>query len=118
MAQSTQFQPDDASKASFGPFYRQVFLREHTHPVNVALHIGGTIAGLAFVLAVLTLPLAWYPALLLFPIINAAPGLLGHRLFERNVVVGDARWQRRDYPLWWFIAANHRLTFERLLRKL
>jgi len=118
MSQSTQFQPDDASKPSFESFYRQVFLQEHMHPVNVALHIGGTIAGLTFLTAVLAMPMAWYPGLLLFPVVHAAPGLLGHRLFERNVVIGDARWTRKDYPMWWFIAANHRLALEKLLRKL
>jgi hypothetical protein len=29
--------------------------------------------------------------------------------------VGDARWRRRDYPGWWFIIANHRMTLERLV---
>jgi hypothetical protein len=48
------------------------------------------------------------------PLVHAAPGLLGHRLLERNITVGDARWRRRDYPRWWFIVANHRMTFERL----
>jgi hypothetical protein len=103
-----------AAKPTFDLFYREVFLPEHRHPVNVALHMLGTFAGLAFVPVVLAMPLAWYPALLLFPLVHAAPGLLGHRLLERNITVGDARWRRRDYPRWWFIVANHRMTFERL----
>ena len=102
-----------AAKPTFDLFYREVFLPEHRHPVNVALHMLGTFAGLAFVPVVLAMPLAWYPALLLFPLVHAAPGLLGHRLLERNITVGDARWRRRDYPRWWFIVANHRMTFER-----
>ena len=53
--------------------------------------------------------------LLLFPLVHAAPGLLGHRLLERSTSVGDARWRRRDYPGWWFIIANHRMTLERLV---
>ena len=33
---------------------------------------------------------------------------------ERNTAVGDLRVTRTDFPTWWFIAANHRLTWERL----
>jgi len=118
MTPSSSHQADKAAKPSFETFYHDVYLDEHTHPLNVALHIGGTLAGLAFVAAVLSLPIVWYPALLLFPVVHAAPGLLGHRLFERNEVIGHARWQRKDFPLWWFIAANHRFLCEKLLRKL
>jgi len=114
MHSSPSLKTCDAEKPTFDVFYREVFLREHRHPINVALHMFGTFAGLAFVPAVLAMPLAWYPALLLFPLVHAAPGLLGHRLLERNIAVGDARWRRRDYPGWWFIVANHRMTFERL----
>lgn len=115
MTPTNQTQADEAGKAGFETFYRETFLQEHQHPINIALHLLGTIFGLAFVVWVLTLPLAWYPALLLFPLIHGAPGLLGHRLFERNAVVGDARWQRKDYSMSWFIAANHRMALERLL---
>ena len=107
--------PGDAGKPTFDVFYREVFLHEHRHPLNVALHMAGTFAGLVFIPAVLAMPLAWYPALLLFPLVHAAPGLLGHRLLERSTSVGDARWRRRDYPGWWFIIANHRMTLERLV---
>jgi len=31
------------------------------------------------------------------------------------MTVGDARWQRKHYPMYWFIAANHRMALERLL---
>jgi hypothetical protein len=51
-------------------------------------------------------------ALLLFPVVHAAPGLLGHRLFERDAVVGDLRVTRTDFPKAWFIAANHVLAWE------
>ena len=117
MPLSPQLQPHAADKPRFEDFYREVFLQEHLQPINVAMHIFGTVLGLAFIAWVLTLPLAWYPALLLFPLIHGAPGLLGHRLFERNAVVGDARWQRKDFPMSWFIAANHRMAYERLLRR-
>jgi hypothetical protein len=44
---------------------------------------------------------------LLYPVVHAAPGLIGHRLFERNAEVGDVRLDRTDHPLWWFIIGNH-----------
>jgi hypothetical protein len=47
-------------------------------------------------------------------VVHAVPGLIGHRWLERNVAVGDARWRRTDFPGWWFIVANHRMTAERL----
>ncbi|NBT56470.1 MAG: DUF962 domain-containing protein [Betaproteobacteria bacterium] len=99
---------------NFEDFYQHVFLPEHTHPINVALHMLGTFAGLGYIIAVLTLPVLWWPALLVFPVVHAVPGLIGHRWLERNVAVGDARWRRTDFPGWWFIVANHRMTAERL----
>jgi hypothetical protein len=47
---------------------------------------------------------------------RAAPGLIGHRLFDRDAEVGDLRITRSDYPLWWFIRANHRMTLDVILR--
>lgn len=102
-------------KPPFSAFYRDVFLPEHRHPLNVALHIFGTLAGLAWIAAILSAPGLWKLAVLLFPVIHAAPGLIGHRLVERSETVGDARWRRRDFPAWLFILANHRLTAERLV---
>lgn len=97
----------------FNDFYRQVFLAEHQHPVNRALHMGGTLVGMVYVAFIALQPPGpgWW-ALALFPVVHAAPGLLGHRLFERNESVGDLRWRRSDFPAWWFIVANHRLTAE------
>lgn len=106
------------SPLSFEAFYREVFLPEHRHPMNVALHIGGTLAGLAWVPLTLSAPGLWKLAVLLFPVVHGAPGILGHRFLERSDAVGDARWRRKDFSPWMFIAANHRLSFERLvLRK-
>ena len=99
----------------FSNFYRHHFLAEHRHPANVALHVAGTIAGVVFVVAALGSRWPW--AALLYPVVHAAPGLVGHRLFERNAVVGDVRVTRTDFPLWWFIAANPRLTLDVLLRR-
>jgi hypothetical protein len=102
-----------APRISFAAFYRDVFLPEHRHPLNRALHIVGTLAGLAYVVWVFTWPLSgWWLALGLFPAVHALPGLVGHRLWERNTAVGDARWRRTDHPAWWFIVGNHRLTMD------
>jgi hypothetical protein len=105
----------EAAARGFDEFYRLVFLPEHRHPVNVALHVFGTVAGLAYVPTMLSMPWWWWPAVVLFPVVHAGPGLIGHRLLERNQYVGDARWRRTDFPGWWFIAANHRMTAELLL---
>jgi hypothetical protein len=109
-------------RGTFGDFYRHVFLPEHQHPVNRVLHVFGTLAGLAYIVCILMLPV-WpnWIALAFFPIIHAAPGLLGHRWLERNQDVGDLRWRRTDFPTWWFIVGNHRLAAEialSLLREL
>jgi hypothetical protein len=114
----------DSTRIGFKRFYSEVFLPEHQHSINRGLHVLGTLLGLAYLPAVwLLLPLPWaarLAALLLFPLVHAAPGLIGHRLFERNAAVGDARWRRRDFSPLWFIAANHVLTaqwFMSLLRR-
>jgi hypothetical protein len=100
--------------SAFAGFYRDVFLPEHSHPVNVALHVLGTVAALAMLPVVV---LAGWPWLaLLFPVVHGAPGLLGHRFLERNLAVGDVRLNRTDFSPLWFIAANHRMTWELLTR--
>jgi hypothetical protein len=106
-----------ARRLPFADFYREVFLPEHQHPINRALHIAGTLLALAAALWVLLALPAWpgWLALLLFPVVHAAPGLVGHRLFERSAAVGDARWRRSDHPGWQFILGNHRLAAEWLL---
>lgn len=104
---------ETAPTVTFGQFYREHYLPEHRHPANVALHLAGTLAGMACVAWVIAAaPLYW---LALSPIVHALPGLIGHRLFERNAAVGDVRVLRRDFSPLWFIAANHLLLF-RLIR--
>lgn len=44
------------TRAPFQTFYRDVFLPEHRHPLNVALHIAGTLAGLAWIPLTLAAP--------------------------------------------------------------
>jgi hypothetical protein len=109
--------PDHISAVNpigFADFYDHHYLPEHRHPVNRALHIIGTWAGLAWLPLTLTSAMPWLA--LLFPVVHAAPGLVGHRLFERNAQVGDVRVLRKDFSPLWFIAANHLLTFGWLWR--
>lgn len=94
------------SKTSFATFYNDHYLAEHRAPKNIALHCIGTIAGMALVGVSLIGVIAYWWALA-FPIVHAAPGLVGHRLFERSHEVGDSRITRTDFPLYWFIIANH-----------
>ncbi len=96
-------------RADFRTFCTDVFPTEHRHPTNIALHVAGVLASAALVVwAVVAGPL-WLA--LLYPVVHVVPGLVGHRLFERDAAVGDLRIGRRDYPGLWFIAANHRLTW-------
>jgi hypothetical protein len=94
----------------FSEFYDKVFLAEHTHPVNVSLHVIGTLASIALLFGIFMgiLPL-WL--LILYPVVHAAPGLLGHKLFEPNAAVGNLRVFRTDYPGRWFLVGNHIMTF-------
>jgi hypothetical protein len=92
-------------QASFTQFFATVYRSDHRHPINLALHIIGVVAGLAVIAASLTVWPLW--TALLFPAVHVAPGLLGHRLFDRDDAVGDVRLTRTDYPLWWFLIANH-----------
>jgi hypothetical protein len=92
-------------------FYATAYRADHRHPVNLALHIVGTLAGLALLAAAAVQLLPLWSALA-FPIVHALPGLIGHRLFDRDAAVGDIRITRSDYPLWWFIRANHRMTWD------
>ncbi len=99
-------------RIGFSSFYRDHFLPEQLHPINVAMPVGATLASAAYLVAAAVSPWPWPWLALLYPVVHAAPGLLGHRLFERNAAVGDLRVLRRDFPGWWFIVANHRMTFE------
>lgn len=97
---------------SFWTFYSTTFKAEHTHWANIFLHVCGTLLSLAFpIWAVLSGRWLWLP---LYPVVHAAPGLLGHRLFEQNKQVGNLRVFRTDYPGYWFLFGNHVMTFELL----
>ena len=92
-------------RISFGEFYATVYRGDHQHPANLALHIVGVIAGLGLIAASMMV-WPWWTALG-FPIVHVAPGLVGHRLFDRDEALGDVRLTRTDFPLWWFLIANH-----------
>jgi hypothetical protein len=100
---------------TYSDFYNEVFLPEHSQPMTVVTHVLGTALGLLWVIACLAF--GHYFWLLLFPVVHAVPGLVGHRLAERNAAVGDLRVTRKDFPLWWFIRANHRLTWELISKR-
>jgi hypothetical protein len=58
----------------------------------------------------------WPWLALLYPVVHAAPGLMGHRLFERDAAVGDMRVLRQDHSPLWFMAGNHVMTWDLLRR--
>ncbi|MFM7735476.1 MAG: Mpo1-like protein [Alphaproteobacteria bacterium] len=105
--------PEPSSE--FESFYRDHFLAEHRHPVVILLHAIGCVASFSWVAwCLVRLHWPWTLLALAYPVVHALPGLVGHRLFERNEAVGDLRVLRKDFPLPWFIAANHRLTWDAL----
>jgi hypothetical protein len=96
-------------RIDFKTFYETAYRSDHQHPANLALHIVGVIAGLALLVASVTVWPLW--SALAFPVVHVAPGLLGHRLFDRDEALGDVRLTRTDFPLWWFLIANHLMAF-------
>ena len=113
---SSRTSSSSASVRRFIEFYRTVFVKEHEDLKNVALHVVGVIGSLAFVPLALTSRAPWLA--LAYPVVHVLPGLVGHRLFERSSAVGDVRVTRKDYPLWWFLVANHWLAFDALTGRL
>jgi hypothetical protein len=95
---------------NYSQFYNSVFLAEHRSTIAIATHVFGTVLGLAWVGWALYANHYWL--LLAFPIVHAVPGLIGHRIAERNPDVGDIRITRKDFPLWWFIVGNHQMSWE------
>jgi hypothetical protein len=100
----------ETKRRTFSEFYHSVYLPEHSLPKNRMAHHIGTLLGTVYVIySAFLLP---YLYLLLFPVVHALPGLVGHFFFERNEKVGNLRVGRRDFPLWWFILGNYRLFWE------
>jgi hypothetical protein len=102
-----------AQRQNFMDFYRTQYREEHRVRANVVLHLIGVAAGLTVIGVGLTIWPIW--TILLFPLAHAFPGLLGHRLFERDQTVGDVRVTRKDVPAWWFLVANHMLVVDLII---
>lgn len=94
----------------FSEFYQTVFEGEHQHPWNRLLHVAGTLLGIVVLAMAIATGSLWLG--LTAPLVHVVPGIIGHRFLERSAEVSDLRVTRRDYPLWWFLVANHRMTFE------
>lgn len=108
--------PSRASRPGFAEFYREHFRAEHQHPGNIALHVLGVIASAAWLVWTINSETPWLA--LAYPAVHAAPGLLGHRMFEPNASVGDVRVFRKDFPGYWFILANHLMVLDLVVRGL
>ena len=93
---------------SFMQFYRGAYHDDHVTWGNRTFHIAGTVSGIALLAASFTVIPVWWA--LAFPVVHAVPGLIGHRLFERNAELGDVRVFRGNYPRLWFVLANHMMT--------
>lgn len=93
------------SRGSFKEFYHGAYADDHATRANRICHVIGTVAGLALLVACATVISSWWA--LAFPFVHAVPGLVGHRLFERNPDIGDLRVFDGTYPGPWFMAANH-----------
>ena len=80
--------------------------------VNVYLHVLGTILSILYLILCVNVLSPWY--LLLYPIVHATPGLIGHKLYEpsNDPSVGDTRVFRTDFPGYYFLAGNHVLTWQ------
>jgi hypothetical protein len=103
------------SKPTFEDFYTNIFIPEHQNPWNVGFHAVGVFSSLALIGLVAAKKL--HPLYLLtYPGVVAVPGLIGHRLFERNEVIGDARFLRKDYPLHYFLIGNYYITWDLIFR--
>jgi hypothetical protein len=101
-------QMQTGERGGFMQFYRGAYRDDHSAWPNRALHIAGTVGGLALLAASFILvPLRWALA---FPVVHVVPGLIGHRLFDRNAELGDLRIFQRKYPAHWFMVANHMMT--------
>jgi hypothetical protein len=95
---------DFDEKMRFADYYRDHFIPEHQHPVNIGLHVIGAISAVALVIASVTVIPIWWA--LMFPIVQGLPGLIGHRFFERDADFGDLRFTRTDAPFYWATLAG------------
>jgi hypothetical protein len=91
-------------------FYVDHFRGEHRHPANIAFHIVGLLLSTSVLVVAVWSGKPWLA--IAYPVVHAVPGLVGHRLFERNLAVGDVRLTRTDFPVLWFLIGNHLLFAE------
>ena len=76
----------------FRAFYTEHYLAEHHHPITIALHVFGTLAGLGLLGAALAMAISpWWA--LVFPLVHAGPGLIGHSCSSAT-----QRWGIHDWP--------------------
>lgn len=101
---------------NFMKFYYESFLFEHQRRANRMFHYFGVYLSLCVI------PVAVYflnPLILLAYLpLHGVPGLIGHYFFEQDKKVGNLRVTRKDYPIYWFIAANNLMAFQALVGKL
>lgn len=100
----------------FLTFYYETFLFEHQNRSNRYFHYFGVYLSLCVIPVCIHFSNPF--VLLAYLPIHGVPGLLGHYLFEKNKDVGDLRVNRKDYPIYWFIAANNLMAFQALVGKL
>ena len=109
MSPPTERPPSQPTKPGFWGFYRDHFVAEHQHPLNVGRHIACTLAGTVFLPVALASPMPWLA--LLYPVVHAALGLLGEPLVRAQCGGGRcAGFAPRDFSPLWFIAGNHVMT--------
>jgi hypothetical protein len=97
----------------FWNFYHGAYTNDHSRFPNRMLHHVGVVSGLTLLAASITIIPIWWA--LAFPLAHALPGLIGHRLYERNPQIGDLRVFDGTYPGIWFMIANH-IAFVRAIR--
>lgn len=99
--------PAVIQKPKFGSFsaFWQHYLLQHQQPLNQALHVVGTLAGLVCIGLGITRSWMWFAAVI--PM-GYGPAWLGHYLFEQN------RPLTFRYPLW-SLLADYRLVAQILM---
>jgi hypothetical protein len=93
----------------FRQFYEGTFLPEHSKAANRLFHYLGVYLGLAVIITSIIYSNWWL--LGAFLPAHVLPGLAGHYFFEQSEEVGNLRVNRRDFPIYWFLAANHLMAF-------
>jgi len=93
---------EQTSFATFDEFW-DYYVSVHQHPVNRALHVGGTLAG--FALAGTGILLKKRSLLLLAPVVGYGASWIGHFFIEKNT---PATFQ---HPVWSFMGDMKMIAF-------